>query len=149
MKLLLKYICYFVFIMCFSIDILSIPLLISYQGKLTDVNGVPSTGNQTIVFKIYSVENSTETVHWQETQTIVLNNGHFSATLGSVETISMNIFDENNLKLAIKVGADNFMQGIDLLSSPFAFKSGNSELLDGLDSNQFLRQDLSSVTIEF
>ncbi|UCG43868.1 MAG: hypothetical protein JSU73_04415 [candidate division WOR-3 bacterium] len=65
----------------------TIPNLMSYQGKLTDTLGVPvPDGNYPTRFRLYSVP-SGGTHYWQETQSVSTEDGLFAVLLGSVTPI--------------------------------------------------------------
>lgn len=118
----------------------SVPSLINYQGSLLD----PSTGDPvadgpySITFSIYS--SAVEVLPmWQETQTVVVQDGLFSVMLGSVWDFPPNLFDGSERYLGVKVGTDAEMTPRQLLATvPYAFMAENAETLDGMDSADFV-----------
>ena len=98
------------------------PQTISYQGYLASNTGVPVTGTQSLMFSLYNVA-SGGTAVWSETQpSVAVNNGNFSALLGSVTPIALP-FDAPYW-LGVAVGADPEMAPrLSLASSPYAFRA--------------------------
>ncbi|MEO0071135.1 MAG: hypothetical protein ABIK39_03500, partial [candidate division WOR-3 bacterium] len=64
-------------------DAVTIPQMLSYQGKLTDSlgNSVPD-GDYQLTFRLYTQETG-GIPFWTEEQTVAVKNGLFSALLGS------------------------------------------------------------------
>lgn len=84
----------------------AVPLVIPYQGRLTNAAGTPIDGNQSILFGLFAASSGGAAV-WSETQaTVTVSNGLFSVDLGSVTPIPASIFTGGDLFLEIKVGAD-------------------------------------------
>ena len=75
----------------------------NYQGYLTDTGGVPITGDLSILFSIYNVENDGIPL-WSETQTVTVANGTFSVNLGDITPINLP-FDVQYY-LGVQVGTD-------------------------------------------
>ncbi|MBE33513.1 hypothetical protein CL647_05345, partial [bacterium] len=137
-KVLLSFLilaCFFVFNINTEATVDTVPHQISYQGKLTDTQGVPVNGPVEMTFTIVDSSNSSL---WDNTLQVTVTNGHFSTSLGSEVQIPATIFQNSNLRLNISINGESFMSPINLLASPYAF---NAELLDGVDSDQFLRSD--------
>jgi hypothetical protein len=71
----------------YGAEAISIPRMLSYQGKLTDTLGVPVTDtNYSVTFSLYTVP-SGGSAFWNETQTVRTKVGLFSTILGSVTPI--------------------------------------------------------------
>jgi len=68
-------------------DAITIPKMMSYQGRLTDASGVPvADGNYSVAFRLYT-EPSGGSPFWSETQSVATRGGLFSILLGSVTPI--------------------------------------------------------------
>ena len=63
-----------------------IPRYINYQGKLTDANDDPVTGDVSITIRIYDAE-SGGAVLWTEAQKATVTRGIFSILLGNSEVL--------------------------------------------------------------
>lgn len=121
-----------------------VPMLINYQGMLTDNFGTPLEGSQLINFYLFSQEIE-GTALWTEQQSVELSAGVFNVQLGSVVPFSGNEFDNPNLYLEIeifKVGTswEILTPRQQLTSTAFAMKAesaDNSDQLDGKDSTEF------------
>ncbi|HEY5365100.1 MAG TPA: hypothetical protein VIL19_01385, partial [Casimicrobiaceae bacterium] len=67
------------------------PLLLSYQGRLTDATGVPRNGAFDMTFRIVDADGAP--LGWSEAQSgIVVSNGFFSVMLGKVSALTPSIF---------------------------------------------------------
>jgi len=75
------------------------PNYITVQGKLTDSNGDPVSGNQNFVFKIYKVGGGSAL--WTESQTINVQNGIFNAILGSVTALELPFDEQYDLEITV------------------------------------------------
>ena len=129
----------------------STPQMINYQGRLTDINGVPAvTGNYTLVFNIYQdksggapvwgplvFDGATSTGHGPR---IPVVSGHFNVFLGPVDTSNRPItqaFTQPTRYLGIKVTTETLAPPTlpelaprqQLLCSPYALQSYDSDTL--------------------
>jgi hypothetical protein len=76
-------ICSMILVGGYSIVIGDIPHLINYQGKLTDDEGNPLTGNYDLNFKIYNAPSGGDK-RWEENHlSVLVTDGVFSVILGS------------------------------------------------------------------
>jgi hypothetical protein len=105
----------------------NVPDFLAEQGRLFDTTGTPVTGSPSFVFTIYSDKNGTAPI-WTETQTITLDSGYFSTTLGSVTAIPATVFGAGLTRyLGIKIGTDAEMKPLQPLTSvPYAFVANNA-----------------------
>jgi hypothetical protein len=96
------------------------PLLISYQGLLTDATGTPvPDGQLSIRFALYKQSEGGSNV-WSETQSVSITSGVFDIYLGSESEIPPELF-EYQLWLGVKVGTDGEMTPRTLLGvAPYA-----------------------------
>src|SRR3989338_8833687 len=65
----------------------AIPRYINYQGKLTDADDAPVTGDVSITVRIYDAETG-GTALWTETQTVTVTRGIFSILLGNTTALT-------------------------------------------------------------
>ena len=95
------------------------PGKLTYQGFLTDINGVPlgntAPVNTSVIFRIYSHATSTATadLKWSEQQVVTVDKGHFSVLLGEGSAVSgeAGFFNANLSTVFSGVDAsDRFMQ---------------------------------------
>lgn len=83
-----------------------VPSKMSYQGKLTDDQGVPvSDGNYSIQFLIYTDEVG-GSILWQEPQNVAVADGLFNVLLGDVNPIPDTVFTGSTRWLGIQVSPD-------------------------------------------
>ncbi|MEO0020120.1 MAG: hypothetical protein ABIK47_05720, partial [candidate division WOR-3 bacterium] len=126
----------------FSSFAITIPRMLSYQGKLTDSLGNPvPDGNYQLTFRLYTEETG-GSPFWTEEQTISVRNGLFSALLGAVNPIG-SVPDAGNLYLSLQVGTGSELTPrLRIVSSAYAFlteRAANSDLLQGRDTTYFSR----------
>lgn len=110
-----------------------IPETINYQGSLTNSAGVPIDTTVDMTFALYS-DSGGVTQEWTETHTgVVVTDGVFSVTLGSVSALDLGDFDDA-LWLGITVGTDPQMaplQAIDAVGYALRAKGAESATLAG------------------
>jgi len=131
-------------------DAITIPGMLSYQGRLTDSLGNPvPDGNYQLTFRLYQQETG-GTPFWTEAQTIMVRNGLFSALLGAVTPIT-SLPDAGTVWLSLQVGtAPELTPRLRIVSSAFSFlseRAANSDLLQGKDTTAFVRTNqANSIT---
>jgi hypothetical protein len=120
-----------------------IPAKMSYQGVLTDANGVVvPDGNYSVRFRIYNVAGGGLPL-WQETQSVAVASGRFNVILGSVATLDSLAFDQPYW-LSMKVGSDPEMSPrIELVSSAYSLGTKSADCCSGVAS------DTQSGTVYF
>ena len=80
-----------------------VPLLINYQGKLTDSSGKPLNGSYTASFYLYQGANDGESVWQDESRTIEVENGVFSVQLGAESPLNVDVSDYPALYLQVEI----------------------------------------------
>ncbi|MDO8602370.1 MAG: hypothetical protein Q7O04_00775, partial [Candidatus Omnitrophota bacterium] len=114
-----------------------IPRYINYQGKLTDANDDPVTGDVNVTIRIYDAE-SGGTALWEEIQAVTVTRGIFSMLLGNSTALSSLDFNDPYW-YSVEVESDGEMTPRQRLTSVgYAI---NADKLDGYDASQFLRAD--------
>jgi len=115
----------------------SIPRTLSFQGILTDNNGVVlPDGNYSVTFRIYDLALGGSHL-WEETQSVAVVSGRFNVILGTVTSLDPLPFDDPYW-LATKVGADPEMTPrVELTSSAYSLNSRSAVCCPGVanDSN--------------
>ena len=119
------------------------PGQISYQGFLTDANGIPLATNTpqnfNVSFNIYAAS-SGSTALWGESQVVTVDRGFFTVLLGAGNTISGTfhtndltaLFNTNNAQTryigltVAGVGSGEIAPRLQLLSSPYALLAANA-----------------------
>ena len=102
-----------------------IPQTMSYQGVVTDINGVAvSGGSLDFTFKLWD-DATAGTLLWDETQpgvAVAINTGIFNVILGSVNPL--NIPFDKQYWLGITIGTDpELTPRVQLTSSPYSLNS--------------------------
>jgi hypothetical protein len=117
------------------------PRTLSYQGLLKDSNNQPVTGTRVFVFTLYDQPSSGNQL-WSETQTLVVANGVFYASLGSVNQ-DLPAFDKQYW-LGVQIGnSSELSPRIALSSAPYSFNS-----LDVKDSSITDRKICSNAVVK-
>ena len=134
------------------------PGQISYQGFLTDANGIPlatnTPRNVTVAFRIYNAS-SAGAVLWGEQQVVTVDRGYFSVMLGAGSSIGApttnnltSIFsgsDASDRYLGLTVtdlGAAEIVPRLRLLASPYSFLAANALNVSG--ANTILANNLAT-----
>ena len=115
-----------------------VPRTIHYQGKLTESNGSPLIGEHAVRVRLYTVPTGGVKL-WEERHTVRLlkdDSGVFTLILGSQTPFDSSISFNEPLWLSIEVDdSGEFSPRQQLAAVMYAI---NADLLDGLDSSQFL-----------
>jgi len=131
-------------------DAITIPRMLSYQGKLLDNFGNPVLDTTySVLFSLYTVP-SGGGAFWSETQTVRTRTGLFSVLLGSVTPIGA-LPEAGALYLGMKVGADPEMTPrVQVTSAAYAYiarkaDTANYALAGGSADNAWVRGTPDSV----
>lgn len=90
------------------------------QGVLTTAAGDAVEGSQAVTFSLYVTDTDANAV-WTETQTLTFTAGLFTAYLGDVNDLDVDLFATNDgLWLGIEIGSDGEMERVFLGASPYA-----------------------------
>ena len=121
---------------------ISIPQMLSYQGRVTDTLGQPvPNGSYPMMFLLYTTPSGGSSF-WSENQSVTTQDGLFSVLLGSSTPIG-SIPDAGAVYLAMTIsGGPELTPRIHIVSSAFAYLSGraaNADLLQGRDTSAFVR----------
>ncbi len=144
------FLCFALFLSFSSMIMAAAPQKIHYQGRLTTPSDGPiSPGEYTITVRIYDSETG-GTKLWEETHTVTLDKkGYFYIELGDKMPLTLDFTQP--YWMSIEVNSDGEMSPrIPLLSVGYSY---NTETIDGVDSQQFLRSDVddtmeANLTIE-
>jgi hypothetical protein len=120
-----------------GVDAITIPQMMSYQGKLTDTAGAPvEDTTYSVTFRLYTVPTGGSSF-WYETQVVRTRGGLFSTLLGSVTPIgSMPDAGAAYLGMAV-AGEAEMTPRLRLASSSYAYlsaRAANADLLQGKDT---------------
>ncbi|MEO0093979.1 MAG: hypothetical protein ABIK67_07000 [candidate division WOR-3 bacterium] len=110
-----------------SPEMLTIPRMLNYQGKLTDATGNPvPDSTYSITFRLFTVT-SGGTAFWNETQDVQTNNGLFNVLLGSLNPID-SIPQDGNCYLEMQVNPNPAMTPrVRIVSSAYAYQSRKAD----------------------
>ena len=107
----------------------AVPLLMNYQGKITDSTGSPINDTLDVTFKIY-VDSVTTSSEWVEIHNSVpIELELIELKLGSITPFPADLFNNDELWLGITLGTDpEISPRTQLLTVPYAF---NAQGVDG------------------
>jgi hypothetical protein len=99
---------------------------INFQGKLVNSSGLNvADSTYSVVFSLYTASSGGSNI-WQETQSVPTIDGLFRVELGSSTSLSGVDFNQDELYLGIKVGADAEMTPrVRFTATPYAFQAKN------------------------
>ena len=123
-----------------------VPPYCNYQGKLTDPDGVPLSGEFEMNFILYTAPTG-GTQQWSETQTVTVSDGIYNLILGADTAFPADLFANNHvlyLEVELKRPTDIEWETLaprqQLTSTAYAMKAekaADADLLDGKDSADF------------
>jgi hypothetical protein len=110
----------------------AVPATLTQQGRILDATtGDPVSSKLKIVFNVYA-DAKGGTALWTEEQNITLDDGYFSAQLGSVTAIPGTVFDGTVRYLGVTVGADDEMAPREAITSvPYAMNAAVADVANG------------------
>ena len=134
-----------------AVDAITVPHMLSYQGKLTDTLGSPvPDGNYQLIFRLYA-DSTGGSALWSEAQTVMVKGGLFSVLLGSVTPIS-SIPDAGGLYVSMQVAAGNELRPrLRITSTAYSFlseRAAGADLLQGRDTSYFAKANHSHVYVD-
>jgi uncharacterized protein YjbI with pentapeptide repeats len=120
-----------------SAEAITIPQMMSYQGKLTDTFDIPvADTTYSVTFRLYDVP-SGGSPSWNETQTVRTRGGLFSTLLGSVTPIG-SVPDAGAAYLAMSVsGGAELTPRLRIASAAYSYlasRAADADLLQGKDT---------------
>ncbi|MEW5944705.1 MAG: hypothetical protein AB1742_00765 [bacterium] len=97
-----------------------VPLLMSYQGRVTDLNGVPiADGSYNMTFGLFATD-TLGTAVWTETQLgVAVENGLFSVNLGASAPLVITDFNQS-LWLEVTIGVTTYSPRHRVVSAGYA-----------------------------
>ncbi|MFO7676178.1 MAG: hypothetical protein R6X12_07690 [bacterium] len=133
-----------------GLDAVTIPRMMSYQGRLTDTLGVPvPNGSYSVVFRLYT-QPSGGSAFWTETQSVTTEDGLFAVLLGSVTPVAT-LPDAGTAYLGMAVaGGAELTPRLRIVSAAYAYlseRAASADQLQGKDTTGFVRTaQANSVT---
>ncbi|GAB4322453.1 MAG: tail fiber domain-containing protein [Candidatus Zixiibacteriota bacterium] len=118
----------------------AVPLLINYQGILSDSTGVAYDTSVAMTFTIYNAA-SGGIVEWTESHaTVPVVEGRFNVLLGSITPIHDSVFASPTRYLGIQIGGDpELVPRTQLVSVPYAHRSATVDGASGGDITSSVR----------
>jgi hypothetical protein len=119
-------------ISAFAVAAPAVPASLTQQGRILDATtGDPVASKLKLVFNVYA-DAKGGTALWTEEQDLTLDDGYFSAQLGSVTPIPDTLFDGTVRYLGVTVGADDEMAPREAITSvPYAMKAAVADVANG------------------
>ena len=102
-----------------------VPSLINYQGRLTDAQGQPVTGNRTMAVRIYDAASGGNMTYEESIGTVAVGNGTYSFQFGASGNGVVTVLSGQDY-LALSVNGTEESTRTRLLAVPFALVSQSS-----------------------
>lgn len=117
----------------------AVPQKITYQGVLSDANGVTvNDGGYTASFSLYTTATRGSAV-WEESHEVQVQNGLFSVELGGQKDLATALENGPELFLGITIGSGTELRPRQPVTSvPFALSAQNAQSLNGLDAQEIV-----------
>ncbi|MBI3572667.1 MAG: hypothetical protein HY092_00510 [Candidatus Kerfeldbacteria bacterium] len=122
----------------------AVPSTITIQGTLTSTSGSPLNGSHTVDFKLYDALTG-GSLFWNETQSVNVTNGLYSAILGSVTPLPVSLFTGQNLWLENTVDGTTLTPRVAGTSVFYAFRAQIADSVVNGGSNLPLVTDGTNV----
>jgi hypothetical protein len=103
-----------------------VPSLINYQGRLTDAQGNPVTGNRTMVVRVYDARSGGNMTYEENIGTVAVANGTYSFQFGGAGEGIIGILVGFSDYLALSVNGTEESTRTRLLAVPYALKAKES-----------------------
>jgi len=105
----------------------SVPIVIPYQGKLSDSAGTAINSSVNITFRFYAAASGGSAL-WTETHSsVTVSNGLFRVMLGSVTAIPTTVWSNNPLYVGVQVGSEAEMTPREQIGAvPYSIVAGNA-----------------------
>jgi hypothetical protein len=100
-----------------------VPPYLVHQGRLLDALNAPVEGAQSLTFNLYAEETGGASL-WTETQTVSVNAGFYSVTLGQATPLAVSAFNGDTLYLGVTIGGEELAPRLAMRSVPYALKAG-------------------------
>jgi hypothetical protein len=121
--------------------IATVPRLVNFSGKTTDVQGKPIAGIAGVTFAIYKDQYEGAPL-WLETQNIQADSkGNYTVQLGATkpEGLPLDLFSSGDARwLGVTVNGGQEQPRVLLLSVPYALKAADAETIGGLPPSAFM-----------
>lgn len=122
----------------------TVPELIPVQGVLTDGDGEFIDGSTNMTFAIYNTEGASTSI-WSETQTVDVDQGFFTAYLGTVTALVVaDLIAPSELWLGVTVESDDEMDRVQFAAVPFALEAQRCQQVGNLTESDINTNFLAS-----
>ena len=100
-----------------------VPKLINYQGKLTDNEGNPLTGDFSMIFAIYDAEVLGNSLWEEGPRDVTVTEGLFNVLLGEVNPIPLEVFDGDSVWMEVTVEGETMDKRKRMVSVGYSFRA--------------------------
>jgi trimeric autotransporter adhesin len=127
----------------------AVPLMVNFNGVLTDVNGKPLSGAVGVTFYLYKDSQGGAPL-WMETQNVQADKaGHYTAALGSTSSqgLPAAVFASGEARwLGVQAQGQAEQPRVLLMSVPYALKALDAETIGGRPASSFMLAPASSTS---
>jgi len=127
-----------------------VPRLVNFSGVVTDPKGQPVTGQVTLVFSLYALQDGGSPL-WTESQKVELDDqGHYTVLLGSTQPdgLPLELFTSGQAQwLGVQPELPGYGEAsrVLLVGMPYALKAADSDTLGGLPASAFIQANPGAV----
>lgn len=138
----LTFITIFIALCLMSLPAFTVPQLINYQGVLKDkTTGNPITSSGLpMKFRIFDAETG-GTKLWEEAQTVAVEDGIYNVVLGSVTSLSIDIFSYDDRWMEVEVNNEVLSPRQRITSVAYSLKAEDAETLGGKTSSGICKDE--------
>jgi hypothetical protein len=121
-----------------------VPRLVNFSGVVTDPKGQPVTGQITLVFSLYTLQDGGSPL-WSESQKVQLDDqGHYTVLLGATQPdgLPLDLFTSGQAQwLGVQPELPGYGEQprVLLVGMPYALKAADSDTLGGLPASAFVQ----------
>ncbi|HEV2423635.1 MAG TPA: hypothetical protein VGZ29_02285 [Terriglobia bacterium] len=121
-----------------------VPRLVSFSGVVSDPKGQPVTGQVTLVFSLYALQDGGSPL-WTESQKLQLDDqGHYTVLLGATQPdgLPLDLFTSGQAQwLGVQPQLPGYGEQarVLLVGMPYALKAADSDTLGGLPASAFVQ----------
>ncbi len=114
------------FLLASSSALAAVPQTMTYHGNLSSSGGAPVDAVVEVTFRIYTAEAGGNEVWSEQTSSVDVVEGSFSAVLGATESLE-GVFDGDDYWLEITIDGESLSPRTPVDSVPYAMKAGSAD----------------------
>ena len=119
------------FFLVVPMGVSAVPELLKHQGRIIEADNNPMSGVTDVTFGLYTSSEGGTPV-WEETLSVVFDDGHYTVLLGTTESIETSLFEASELYLGVSLSEEaEMLPRMRVASVPYAFIAQVANSVDG------------------